>query len=148
DHGANPNLANKGMWTPLYLATDNRNIESGDYPVRKGDMDHLDYIKLLIAKGANVNARVKDSTETRTVFTNQWLDENGATAFLRASQAGDVELMKLLPAHGADPKIATVLNVTALQVAAGRRVGEGPTYEGAPQPPLAATETLDGLWVE
>jgi hypothetical protein len=24
------NLANKGGWTPLYLATDNRNIEGGD----------------------------------------------------------------------------------------------------------------------
>ena len=88
DHGADVNLANKGAWTPLYLATDNRNIESGDYPVRKGDMDHLDFIKLLLDKGANVNARMKDSTETRTVFTNQWLDENGATAFLRASQSG------------------------------------------------------------
>jgi ankyrin repeat protein len=81
DHGADVNLANKGGWTPLYLATDNRNIESGDYPVRRPDMDHLEYIKVLLNKGANVNARVKDSTETRTVFTNQWLDENGATAF-------------------------------------------------------------------
>ena len=62
EHGADVNLANKGVWTPLYLATDNRNIESGDYPVRKGDMDHLDYIKLLLDKGANVNARMKDST--------------------------------------------------------------------------------------
>ena len=42
--GANANLANKGGWTPLYLATDNRNIEGGDYPVRKPDMDHLEYI--------------------------------------------------------------------------------------------------------
>src|SRR6185437_7135196 len=58
DHGANPNTANNGGWTPLYLATDNRNIESGDYPVRKPDMDHLDFIKLLIDKGANVNARI------------------------------------------------------------------------------------------
>ena len=99
EHGADPNLANKGGWAPLYLATDNRNIENGDYPVRKGDMDHLEFIKLLLDKGADVNARVKDSTETRTVFTNQWLDENGATAFLRASQSGDVELMKLLLAQ-------------------------------------------------
>ena len=129
EHGADPNLANKGAWTPLYLATDNRNIENGDYPVRKGDMDHLDFIKLLIDKGANVNARVKDSTETRTVFTNQWLDENGATAFLRASQSGDVVLMKLLLAHGADPKINTVLGVTPLQVAAGIGWVEGITYE-------------------
>ena len=51
DHGADVNLANKGGWTPLYLATDNRNIESGDYPVRKGDMDHLEFIKLLLDKG-------------------------------------------------------------------------------------------------
>ena len=73
EQGANPNLANKGGWTPLYLATDNRNIENGDYPVRKGDMDHLEFIKILLDKGADVNARAKDSTETRTVFTNQWL---------------------------------------------------------------------------
>jgi len=129
DHGANVNLANKGGWTPLYLATDNRNIENGDYPVRKGDMDHLDFIKILIAKGADVNARMKDSTETRTVFTNQWLDENGATAFLRASQSGDLELMKLLLAHGADPKIQTALGVTALQAAAGIGWVEGITSE-------------------
>ena len=119
NHGADVNLANKGGWTPLYLATDNRNIEGGDYPVRKGDMDHLEYIKLLLDKGADVNARMKDSTESRTVFTNQWLDENGATAFLRASQSGDIVLMKLLLAHGADPKITTALKVSALQVAAG-----------------------------
>jgi ankyrin repeat protein len=129
ERGADPNLANKGGWTPLYLATDNRNIESGDYPVRKADMDHLEFIQLLLDKGANVNARVKDSTETRTVFTNQWLDENGATAFLRASQSGDLVLMKLLLAHGADPKIATELGVTALQVAAGIGWVEGITYQ-------------------
>jgi len=129
DHGADVNLANKGGWTPLYLATDNRNIEAGDYPVRKGDMDHLDFIKLLLDKGADVNARIKDSTETRTVFTDQWLDENGATAFLRASQSGDVVLMKLLLAHGADPKIDTVWRVTALQVAAGIGWVEGITYQ-------------------
>ena len=125
DHGADPNLANKGGWTPLYLATDNRNIESGDYPVRKGDMDHLDFIKLLLDKGANVNARMKDSTETRTVFTNQWLDENGATAFLRASQSGDLALMKLLLAHGADPKIATVLGCDGVAGRRRNRLGGG-----------------------
>ena len=148
DHGADVNLANKGDWTPLYLATDNRNIESGDYPVRKGDMDHLDYIKLLLEKGANVNARLKDSTETRTVFTNQWLDENGATAFLRASQSGDVVLMKLLLAHGADPKIDTVLHVTALQVAAGIGWVEGITYEWSPEQTVEAVKMLLDLGLD
>jgi ankyrin repeat protein len=142
DHGANVNLPNKGGWTPLYLATDNRNIEGGDYPVRKGDMDHLDFIKLLLDKGADVNARMKDTTETRTVFTNQWLDESGATAFLRASQSGDIVLMKLLLAHGADPKIDTTLHVTALQVAAGIGWVEGITYEWSPASTLEAVKML------
>ena len=142
EHGANPNLANKGGWTPLYLATDNRNIENGDYPVRKGDMDHLDFIKLLLDKGAGVNARIKDSTETRTVFTNQWLDENGATAFFRASQSGDVTLMKLLLDHGADPNIATVLGVSPLQVAAGIGWVEGITYEWSEKDNLEAVKLL------
>src|SRR4029077_18849700 len=123
DTHPHPTLANKGGWVPLYLATDNRNIESGDYPVRTPDMDHLDFIKLLLDKGANVNARicgtkstpdkcVGDSTETRTNFTMQWLFEEGATAFLRAAQSGDIPLMKLLLARGADPKIYTAHNVT------------------------------------
>jgi uncharacterized protein len=140
DRGANPNISNKGGWTPLYLATDNRNIEAGDYPVRAPDMDHLDYIKLLIEKGANVNARIcgpqstaekctGDTTETRTNFTMQWLFEDGATPFLRAAQSGDVELMKLLLAHGADPKIFTAHNVTPLAVAAGIGWVEGVTFE-------------------
>ena len=148
EHGADPNLANKGGWVPLYLATDNRNIESGDYPVRKGDMDHLEFIKLLLDKGADVNARVKDSTETRTVFTNQWLDENGATAFLRASQSGDITLMKLLLSRGADPKIATSLKVTALQVAAGIGWVEGITYEWSPKSTLEAVNMLLDLGLD
>ena len=148
ERGADPRIQNKGGWSPLYLATDNRNIENGDYPVRKPDMDHLDFIKLLIEKGADVNHRVKDSTETRTVFTNQWLDENGATAFLRASQSGDIELMKLLLAKGADPKINTVLNVSPLHVAAGIGWVEGITYEWSPKATLDAVKMLVDLGLD
>jgi ankyrin repeat protein len=148
DRGADPNLPNKGGWTPLYLATDNRNIENGDYPVRKSDMDHLDFIKVLLDRGADVNGRVKDSTETRTVFTDQWLDENGATAFLRASQSGDAALMRVLLAHGADPKINTVLNVTPLQVAAGIGWVEGITFEWSEAANVEAVKLLLDLGVD
>lgn len=141
-HGAKPNIANGGGWNPLYIATDNRNIEGGDYPVRKPDMDHLDFIKELLAAGADPNLRMHSSTETRTVFTNQWLVEDGATPFLRAAQSGDLVLMKLLLEHGADPKIATDYNVTPLMVASGIGWVEGVTYEWSPQETLAAVQFL------
>jgi ankyrin repeat protein len=141
-HGAKPNIANGGGWNPLYIATDNRNIEGGDYPVRKPDMDHLDFIKELLAAGADPNLRMHSSTETRTIFTNQWLVENGATPFLRAAQSGDLVLMKLLLEHGADPKIATDYNVTPLMVASGIGWVEGVTYEWSPQQTLETVKFL------
>src|SRR5207302_2345486 len=129
ERGADINQANKGKWTPVYLATDNRNIEGGDFPVPKPDLDHLQYIKTLLDHGANVNARVKDNTLTRTIFTMQWFFESGATAFVRASQSGDTELMKLLLKAGADPRISTDFGDTALTAAAGVGWVEGVTYE-------------------
>jgi ankyrin repeat protein len=140
DNGANPNMKNNGGWSPLYLAVDNRNIEGGDYPVRTADMDQLEFIKMLVDRGADVNARIcgvdstptdckGDSTETRTIFTMQWLYEAGATPFLRAAQSADLPLMKLFLAHGADAKIATSNGDTALMVASGIGWVEGVTYE-------------------
>jgi len=148
ERGADPNIANKGGWTPLYLATDNRNIEGGDYPVRAGDLDHLEFIKTLLARGANVNARAKDSTETRTIFTMQWLYEDGATPFLRAAQSSDVELMKLLLTHGADPKIATANNVTALAAAAGIGWVQGVTYERSEKDTIEAVKLCLELGID
>jgi uncharacterized protein len=148
ERGADVNLANKGGWTPLYLATDNRNLEGGDYPTRAPDMDHLEFIKLLLDSGANPNAQLSESTETRTVFTNQWLDEDGATAFLRASQSGDVELMRLLLERGADPKINTKLGVTPLAVAAGIGWVEGVTSERSPEQTVEAVKLLLELGID
>jgi len=148
EQGANVNIPNQGGWTNLYLATDNRNVEGGDYPTREPDMDHLDYITLLLEAGADVNARLIESTETRTVFTNQWLDENGATAFLRASQSGDVPLMRLLLENGADPHINTVLGVTPLAAAAGIGWVEGVTSEWSTAQTIEAVKLLLELGID
>jgi hypothetical protein len=82
------------------------------------------------------------------VFTNQWLNEEGATAFLRASQSGDLALMKLLVARGADPKINTKLGVTPLAVAAGIGWVEGVTREHSTQETVEAVKYLLSLGVD
>ncbi len=142
DSGADVNLSNNGGWTNLYLATDNRNVEGGDYPVREPDMDHLDYIRILLDAGSDVNATLVESTETRTVFTNQWLDEEGATAFLRASQSGDLPLIKLLLEFGADPFINTELGVSPLAAAAGIGWVEGVTSEWSTEQTVETVKLL------
>jgi ankyrin repeat protein len=142
DRGADPNKANKGGWTPLYLATDNRNIEGGDYPVPKPDMDHLEYIKLLLGHGADPNGRVRDNTLTRTIFTMQWFYEDGCTPFVRAAQSSDSELMQVLLDWGADPFMTTAYADTALTAAAGIGWVEGVTYERSPKDNLEAVKML------
>src|SRR5215471_16605324 len=157
--GANPNIRNQGGWSPLYLAVDNRNIETGDYPVRAADMDQLAFIKLLLDRGADVNARIcgvestpedckGDSTETRTIFTMQWLYEAGATPFLRAAQSADLPLMKLLLARGADPKTATSNGDTALMVASGIGWVEGVTFEWSEADSLEAVKMCLDLGID
>jgi uncharacterized protein len=148
ERGADPDLANRSGWTPLYLATDNRNIEGGDYPVPKPDLDHLELIAALLEKGANPNARVKENTLTRTIFTMQWFWEEGATPFIRAAQSSDTELMKLLIKHGADPKARTVLGDDALTASAGIGWVEGVTYERSAKENVEAIRMLLDLGLD
>jgi uncharacterized protein len=148
EHGADVNLSNAGGWTPLYLATDNRNIEGGDYPVPSPDMDHLEFIRLLLAKGADPNARAKDNTLTRTIFTMQWFYEDGATPFIRAAQSSDTELLSLLLEYGANPEAVTAHGDTALTAAAGIGWVEGVTYEHSPQQNLDVIRMLLDLGLD
>ena len=56
--------------------------------------------------------------------------------------------MRLLLAYGADPKIATVGDVTALQVAAGIGWVEGLTYEWSEKANVEAVKLLLDLGVD
>ncbi len=154
DRGADVNRANMHGWTPVYLATDNRNTEGGDYPVPKPDMDHLEYIQLLLNRGANVDAQVahgrwgSHTTLTRTIFTMQWFYEEGATPFIRAAQSADLQLMRLFLQAGADPLIRTDWGDTALLAAAGIGWVEGVTHEWSGAQSLEVVQLLLDLGLD
>ena len=148
ERGANVNIANKGGWTPLYNATDNRNIEGGDYPTPKPDMHNLEYIKAILERGADPNARVLDNTLSRLIFSHQWFLESGATAFVRAAQSSDVALMQLLLQYGADPQLSTDHGDTALTAASGIGWLEGVTYERSAQENFEAVKMLLDLGLD
>jgi ankyrin repeat protein len=148
DRGGNPNIANKGGWTPLYLATDNRNIEGGDYPVPQPDMDHLEFVTFLLEHDADPDARAKDNTLTRTIFTMQWFYEAGATPFMRAAQSSDTVLMQRLLDYGADPFAVTDNGDTPLTACGGIGWVEGVTYERSPKENVEAMRMLLDLGVD
>ncbi|MBM3769899.1 MAG: hypothetical protein FJW27_01140 [Acidimicrobiia bacterium] len=82
------------------------------------NIDRIRVIKSLLAHGADVNGRNTDM-EPRWEGARYRRRLVGATALLFAAKAADVEVMRLLLAHGADPKINTGVNITPLMAAAG-----------------------------
>jgi ankyrin repeat protein len=123
DHGADPNKASAVGLTPLYATLD---MEWAPYawlpqPITsRENINYLDLMKALLAKGANPNARLGARVWFRSLSGDHgWVDSAGATAFWRAAQATDLKAMHLLIDAGADPKIASNNGSTPLMVAAG-----------------------------
>ena len=122
EKGADLNLADiKGM-TPLYAATDMHTL--GDtfgrpYPPAPVIEGSVGLIKMLLAKGANPNARLKGTILKRVYDAGDNRLGEGATPFLRAARKCDVTVMKLLLDAGADPKLSQKSGNTALMLAAG-----------------------------
>jgi ankyrin repeat protein len=117
DAGANPNADLTG-YTALHAITVVRRPGVGDNdpaPDGSGTMSSLELVKKLVAKGANINAKM-----TRRVnLNNTRMNEIGATPFLLAALTADAELLTTLAALGADSSLVNVENSTALMMAAG-----------------------------
>ncbi|MCH7748970.1 MAG: ankyrin repeat domain-containing protein [Acidobacteria bacterium] len=82
------------------------------------NLDRLRVITSLLAHGADVNGR-NTQEEPRWSGARYRRHMTGATAFLFAAKVADVEVMRLLLDHGADPTMNTVDNITPLMAAAG-----------------------------
>lgn len=111
------NGKNNTFGRPLQAAVHVANWHISDEFI-SANIDRLRVIKSLVAHGADVNGRNSDM-EPRWSGARYRRRLVGATAFLFAAKADDVEVMRLLLKLGADPKINTGVNITPLMAAAG-----------------------------
>jgi len=129
DHGADPNIDAAGF-TPLHWASTTwegfaSNPVYGFEDPMSGIPDRqakLRLVKALLAHGANVNARM---TKRPPSFATGYTDAVGATPLLLAASVDDVEMMRILLEAGADSKIPTATNATAIMAATGLNHGIG-----------------------
>jgi ankyrin repeat protein len=113
EQGADVRLASDNGVTPLYAALNVEWAPKALYPQPRAylqqKLGYLDLMKMLIDKGADVNVRVKRKVwYSGYNFDLSGVDEIGATPFWRAAYASDVDAMRLLVAHGADPNLRTM----------------------------------------
>jgi len=151
DAGADVNAVDWFGETPLWAAVDVRNLELGRDGNERGVRDEaFALIERLLAAGANPNARTREYSHERrfilvVVGSVAWVDLTGQTPFLRAAAAGDVEVMRLLLAHGADPNIATDAGTTPLMVAAGVNWAVAETFDLGNEALLEAVKLAHSL---
>ncbi len=136
EQGADPNADDQG-WTALHQLVWARRPNLGfnnPGPIPTGRVSDLEFVEALVEHGADIDARETkeprgaDGSGTPGGYRNI-LNRVGATPFLLASKAVDIDLMRLLVRLGADPLLPNEDGTTALMVAAGVgiwAVGESP----------------------
>ena len=116
ERGAKPNLASDAGTTPLYAVLERRWANRTRFPqpiaVDYQKTGYIEVMEGLLKAGADPNVRLNRHLYYMTYQgcgnANCGLElVDGATPFWRASYATDVDAMRLLMKHGADPTIPT-----------------------------------------
>src|SRR6185295_18901715 len=140
DHGSNVNHADTQRFTPLFWAVDRRNMETAPNFPWMETRDPLPLIKKLLDAGANPNALINSTPRARMREGSPRLVY--ATVLTRAALAGDVELARLLLAHGADPNIISKDRETVLMAACGTGFVNGYHRQRSPAERLELVKLL------
>jgi ankyrin repeat protein len=111
ESGADPDIADKWGRSVLFAATDLNTMEAVSRlpPAISGESNAVDIVKLALARGANPDVAIQAELPrwlAQGASHNIVINE-GATAFMRAALAGDLEVMQLLLDAGANPAVVT-----------------------------------------
>jgi ankyrin repeat protein len=93
---------------PLNLAIANLTVRGNGNPLDRDVPDRTtarEVVKMLVERGANPNQQLYYHAAARTILGAD--TGRGTTPFLTACASGDIEIVKLLLAHGANPRLAT-----------------------------------------
>jgi ankyrin repeat protein len=126
--GADPSLADVNGRAPLYAAIDLRNVQWSPAPApKRPQAEHMAMIESLVEAGADLGTQIAAQITHRGSFDMRWTELVGGTPFLRAAWNGDIEVMRLLLEHGADPLVETEKGESALLLltGAGWPLGQG-----------------------
>ncbi len=113
ERGADPDLAaSTDGATPLFAALQTQWAPKSNYPQPRAQdrqqAGHMEVLRALLEAGADPDPRLNTHLwYWEFGLTKMGIDLTGATPFWRAAFAQDLEAMKLLVAHGADPNIPT-----------------------------------------
>lgn len=107
--------------SPLHVAIGNMKTRGDNNPLDSDAQNKAtgrELVMLLVERGANPNQQLFYKPPGRDTGVGR-----GLTPFLAACASGDIEIVKLLLDHGANPKLATADGQGAIILAVGSRVG-------------------------
>ncbi|MEJ1964870.1 MAG: ankyrin repeat domain-containing protein [Gammaproteobacteria bacterium] len=122
--GADLNVWDTWGRSPLYAVVDMNTVPTGGRADRPSPdaTSGTELVKMMLERGANPNLQIKIVPPLRSLRDDRGPDgvlQVGTTPLARAAKGGDVEVVRLLLAHGASFALPTVSGVTPMMMAAG-----------------------------